>query len=112
VAKLIGRRKLGRRSVFVAIGIVAGLTFAGCGLRMLWLSNRIRQILVQRHPDVWRATKWSEGREALIFAYKRRDRHLDDVELTSFAKQVRLVIWLAVVAWLFAIVGLLARPNF
>jgi hypothetical protein len=97
--------------VFVAIGFVAGLTFAGCGLRFLWLTNRIRQILVQRHPDVWRATKWSEGKEGLIFADKRRDRHLGDVELTSFVKELRLVRWLAVVAWLFAVVGFLARQN-
>jgi hypothetical protein len=74
--------------------------FVICCIAQLWFYQRVASALEARHPDTYRAIygpfAWSRlGRFALL----RRDRGLDDPELTARTRQLQLLVIAAMASW-------------
>jgi len=83
--------------------------FFGCCVAQFYFLRRVRQALAERHPDVWRDISiraWSVDSFVYKFAWRRRDRRLDDPDLTAKTKQLLRLNYLAIGVWL-ACCGLL-----
>jgi hypothetical protein len=92
----------------IAIVIVLGVT-GYCALRLLRLSKQIKQIMTDRHAEVWtRMLKkaWDKSRLPMNFAWRGTHKTLNDKELTECVLELRVVqttlmlfspIWLVIV---------------
>jgi hypothetical protein len=62
-------------------------------LRMLKLSKQIDLIMTERHAETWDALwkkAWDRSRLEINFAWSRKDKHLQDAELTDVVLRLRL----------------------
>jgi hypothetical protein len=77
--------------------------FFGCCVAQFWFMRRIRIALVKRHPDVWLRLSgesfWGQGIE-WHFAWRRGDRALNDLALTEAVQHYRLLMLIALLAWI------------
>lgn len=76
--------------------------FFACCLAQFFFLRRVRQALAARHPDVWRAMSeksWFIDNAVYKFAWRRRDRGLNDPDLTARVKQLRLLYFVAICVW-------------
>jgi len=87
----------------VPLFLVPFSVFFACCAAQLYLARKLRQALAARHPGVWRelsSKAWFIDNAVLRFAFRRRDRALNDPDLTKTAKQLQLLYVVAIVAWL------------
>ena len=76
--------------------------FCCCAAQFFFL-RRVRQALALRHPEVWRelSTKaWFIDNAVHKFAWARRDKALNDPDLSTKTKQLRLLYIVAIGAWI------------
>ncbi|MBO9557764.1 MAG: hypothetical protein J7515_04145 [Caulobacter sp.] len=78
-----------------------GVFFACCCAQFfLW---RVRRAMVERHPDVWREISgkaWFIDKAVSRFAWKRRDKGLNDPDLTRKVKELKIFGVVTFSAWL------------
>jgi hypothetical protein len=89
--------------------------FFACTLGQFWMLRRLRQALVDRHPDIW----LEQSRKAFFpnstglgFALTRRDRALGDPELSRCVDQLLLLWAVAITAWVILAGMLLMDSGF
>lgn len=83
------------------------IVFFACGIAQFWFYRRIRQTLVERHPDVWLALSrkaWFIDSAVVGFAFGRQARLLDDPILMARVRAARILMAVAFAAWLAAVV--------
>ncbi len=79
--------------------------FFACGIAQFWFYRRIRQTLVERHPDVWLALSrkaWFIDSAVVGFAFGRKARLLGDPVLMVRVRDARVLMAVAFAAWLVA----------
>lgn len=79
-----------------------GVFFVCCGAQFFFL-RRVRLAMVERHPELWRqisAKAWFVDNAVYRFAWKRRDRGLNDPDLTRKVKELKTLYAFAISAWL------------
>jgi hypothetical protein len=77
--------------------------FFCCGALQFFFLRRVRQALVERHPALWRDISrkaWFIDSAVYKFAWRRRDKDLNDPELTVRTKQLLLFYYSAIGIWL------------
>lgn len=87
--------------------------FFACCASQFYFARKLRKALASRHPAVWRelsSKAWFIDNAVLSFAFRRRDRALNDTDLTKAAKQLQLIYITAICSWL-ALVGLMFSGN-
>jgi hypothetical protein len=96
------------------IVIIPVVVLLVCGFVQFWFYRRIRQALIKRHPELWLSISykaWFVDGAATGFAFSRRVRDLGDPVLMATVNQARLLLLIALLAFL-ALVGLSVTGNF
>lgn len=91
------------------IVIVPFVIFFACCVAQFWFHRRIRQVLVDNHPDFWLALSreaWLVDNAVIRFAFGRKARSFDDPLLMARIREMKILSATAIVAWL-SIVGLM-----
>jgi len=79
--------------------------FAGCCVAQFWFGPKVVSALVARHPETYRRMRGlSLPNKLFWFALFRRDRGLDDADLTIHTKRLQVLSSAALAAWLMFIV--------
>ena len=76
--------------------------FACCASQFIFL-RQVRRALVIRHPDIWRQLSldaWSMDSALSRFIWSRRDKRLNDTDLTKAVSRMWLLSLAAIAAWL------------
>jgi hypothetical protein len=88
------------------------LIFGACGLAQFWFLQRLASALEARHPEIYRRIYGLFALNRLAwFAIARKDRALNDPDLTSRTKQFQAVIVIAMLAWLAMMVLLMSGAG-
>jgi hypothetical protein len=85
------------------IVIVPFVIVFACGIAQFWFFRRIRQTLVERHPDVWLALSrkaWFVDNAAITLAFGRKARLLDDPVLMARVRDAKALMGVALAACL------------
>lgn len=86
--------------------------FAGCCVAQFWIAPRVASSLKARHPEIHRRMRGAVPFNRLLwFVLFRRDRGLNDPELTSRTKQMLGPTYVALATWLAFTIMVLARPR-
>lgn len=81
--------------------ILFGIFFV-CGILQFYFIRRVRQVLVERHPEVWAGISkkaWFVDNAIAKFIWHRRDKRLNDPELTKVVKQGATLYYFALFVW-------------
>ena len=82
--------------------LIPAAAFLACCVAQFYFLRRVRQALAKRHPEVWRDISmkaWFVDNSVYKFAWKRRDRELGDLELTTRRRQLIALNYLAITLW-------------
>ena len=92
----------------VLLGVFV-VVFLGCSVSQFWFYRRIRQVLVERHPELWLSLSykaWSVDSALMRFAFSRKGRDLGDPILNARVKEARVMLLVGLAAWLAMVVAL------
>ena len=85
-----------------AYAFIPFAVFAGCVLGQFYFLREVRRALASRHPDVWRKLSenaWFMDNAVVRFIWKKRDRALNDPQLSAITRRIRKLQIVALVAW-------------
>jgi hypothetical protein len=88
----------------VPIVIVLFLIFLACCVAQFWCYRRVRQVLVDNHPDFWLELSrkaWFVDNAVIRFAFSRKARSFEDPLLMARIREIRILCATGIVAWLF-----------
>lgn len=85
--------------------------FACCCVAQFWFIPKVASALAARHPGIYgRMRGLSYWNNLIWFALFRRDKGLDDADLTRHTKRLQLLSSIAFAAWLsFAVLAMTGR---
>lgn len=92
-----------------ALILIPFAAFACCVLGQFYLMRRVRAVLANKHPEVWRelsSKSFFIDNAVMKFVLKKRDRGLGDPELTAAAIRMRRLQLVAIGVWLIYMVAL------
>jgi hypothetical protein len=87
----------------VPIVVVPFLIFFACCVVQFWCYRRIRQVLVDNHPDFWLELSrkaWFVDNAVMRFAFSRKARSFDDPLLMARIREIKILGVTTIVAWL------------
>ena len=73
-----------------------------CCASQFYFIRRVRQMLVERHPEIWAGISkraWFVDNAVAKFIWWRKDKRLNDPELTRVVKQGAFLYYLALFVW-------------
>ncbi len=76
--------------------------FFVCCLSQFYFVRRVRQLLVKRHPEVWTdisTRAWFLDNAVNKFIWRRKDKKLNDPQLTAVVKQAGFLYLFAFLVW-------------
>jgi hypothetical protein len=77
--------------------------FIACVFAQFWLVRRLRQALIERHPQVWLEISykaWFLDNAMVRFAFGKRLKQLDDPVLDDRVRSLWLLMATGIAAWL------------
>lgn len=95
--------------------LIAFAAFFACCAAQFWFLQRIRKVLIERHPDTFLTIEKSSifpGQGLRRFLKKRRYRDLNDPELNLRVRDLRVLYLVGFLCWLAYGVSLFTDPIF
>ncbi len=87
--------------------------FAACCVAQFWFMKRVRDTLIERHPDTFLAVEKSSifpMQGLWRFTKKGRYKVLQDPELNKHVRNLKRLYVIAIVAWLAYAIALFTAP--
>ena len=89
--------------------VIPFAVFFFCCAAQFYFLRRVRQALIQRHPQVWlelSGKAWFVDNAVYRFIRRRQDKGLNDPDLTAKTKQAAILYYVAIITWVIYAIGL------